>query len=92
MDFELKDVTKEAAKLEMPVPMSNRSNGEAKAIGCTTLYENNTSIKAVFYAEDSQGHRLVLTSSDKEIIKEVERKECIGKKIKFSDRQILSLD
>ena len=92
MDFESKDVTKEAAKLEIPVPMSKQSNGEAKAIGCTALYENHTSIKAVFYAEDSQGHRLVLTSSDKEIIKKVERKECIGKKIKFSDRQVLSLD
>lgn len=92
MDFESKDVTKKAAKLEIPVPLSKQSNGEAKAIGCTALYENHTSIKAVFYAEDSQGHRLVLTSSDKEIIKEVERKECIGKKIKFSDRQVLSLD
>ena len=91
MDFESKDVTKDAAKLEIPVPMSKQSNGEAKAIGCTALYENHTSIKAVFYAEDSQGHRLVLTSTNKEIIKEVERKECLGKKIKFSDRQVLSL-
>ena len=91
MDFESKDVTKEAVKLEIPVPMSKQSNGEAKAIGCTALYENHTSIKAVFYAEDSQGHRLVLTSTNKEIIKEVERKECLGKKIKFSDRQVLSL-
>ena len=75
----------------MPVPMSKRSNGEAKVIGYTVLYENHTSIKAVFYAEDSQGHRLVLTSNKEEIIQAVEGKECVGKKINFLDKQVLSL-
>ena len=65
MDFESKDVTKEAEKLELPVPMSKLSSGEGKVIGCTALYEKNMPSKAVFYAEDSQGHRLVLTSTMK---------------------------
>ena len=48
--------------------------------------------KAVFYAEDSKGHRLVLISNDKEIIKQVEKEECIGLKAKHSSNQVLSLD
>ena len=91
MDFESKDLTKQAAKLEMPVPMSQLTNGEATSIGCTVLYENNVSTKAIFYAEDSQGHRLVLTSDKEEIIQAVEGKECVGKKINFLDKQVLSL-
>ena len=91
VDFESKDVTKQAAKLEMPVPMSQLTNGEATSIGCTVLYENNVSTKAIFYAEDSQGHRLVLTSNKEEIIQAVEGKECVGKKINFLDKQVLSL-
>ena len=91
VDFESKDVTKQAAKLEMPVPMSQLTNGEATSIGCTVLYENNVSTKAIFYAEDSQGHRLVLTSNKKEIIQAVEGKECVGEKIKFLNKQVLSL-
>ena len=84
-------MTKQAAKLEMPVPMSQLTNGEATSIGCTVLYENNVSTKAIFYAEDSQGHRLVLTSNKEEIIQAVEGKECVGKKINFLDKQVLSL-
>ena len=91
MDFESKDVTKEAEELEIPVPMSNLNQGEAQIIGCTTLYENLNPLKAVFYAEDSQGHRLVLTSNKQRIIKQVEEEECIGLKINFSNGQLLSL-
>tara|TARA_B100000287_G_C20641286_1_gene783566 strand:- start:734 stop:2107 length:1374 start_codon:yes stop_codon:yes gene_type:complete len=91
MDFESKDVTKKAKKLEIPVPMSNLDKGEGKIIGCTTLYEDSSPLKAVFYAEDSQGHRLVLTSNKKEIIKKVEEEECIGQKINFLNSQLLSL-
>ena len=91
MDFESKDVTKEAEELELPVPMSTMSSGEGKVIGCTVLYEKNASSKAVFYAEDSHGHRLVLTSSVTEIIKQVEEEECIGQKINYSNNHFVSL-
>ena len=90
MDFEAKDVTTEAEKLEIPVPMSSLEEGNAKVIGCTTLYENLNPVKAVFYAEDSQGHRLVLTSNEEEIIKQVEEVECIGLKINFSNKQFVA--
>ena len=91
MDFESKDVTREAEKLEIPVPMSNLNQGEAKIVGCTTLYENLNPLKAIFYAEDSQGHRLVLTSNKEKIIKQVEEEECVGLKVNFSNNQLLSL-
>jgi acetyl-CoA C-acetyltransferase len=92
MNFASKDVTKEAEKLELPVPMSTLSSGEGKVIGCTTLYEKNQPLKAVFYAEDSQSHRLVLTSTKSEIIKQVEEEECVGKKINYSNNRFVSLD
>jgi hypothetical protein len=92
MNFVAKDVSKDAAALEVPVPMSDLMQGEAMVIGCTTMYEKLNPIKAVFYAEDSQGHRLVLTSNEEKIIKQVEEKECVGKKIKFLNKQLVSLD
>jgi len=92
MNFVSKDVTKEAEKLELPVPMSTLASGEGKVIGCTTLYEKNQPLKAVFYAEDSQSHRLVLTSTNSEIIKQVEEEECVGKKINYSNNRFVSLD
>jgi acetyl-CoA C-acetyltransferase len=91
MDFESKDVTKEAEKIEIPVPMSNLEKGSARIIGCTTLYEKLNPLKAVFYAEDSQGHRLVLTSNEEKIIKQVEEEECIGIETNFLNKQVLSL-
>jgi len=90
MDFEARDVTAEAEKLEIPVPMSSLKEGNAKVIGCTTIYEKLNPVKAVFYAEDSQGHRLVLTSKEEEIIKQVEEVECIGLKINFSNKQFVA--
>ncbi len=91
MDFESRDVTAEAEKLEIPVPMSNLKQGNAKIIGCTTLYEKINPIKAIFYAEDSQGHRLVLTSIDNKLITKVEEEECVGKKISFLNKEVSSL-
>ena len=91
MNFIAKDVSKDAEALEAPVPMSDRIKGEAMVIGCTTLYEKLNPIKAVFYGEDSQGHRLVLTSNEEKIIKQVEETECVGKRIKFLNKQLVSL-
>ena len=91
MDFESMDVTAEAEKLEIPVPMSDLKQGNAKIIGCTTLYEKINPSKAVFYAEDSQVHRLVLTSTDNEIINKVEEEEFVGKKISFLNKEVSSL-
>ena len=50
MDFESKDVTKQAEQFELAVPMSDQKEGYALVIGCTSLYEKNNKSKAVFYA------------------------------------------
>ena len=69
---------------------SKISYGFIDHLEVSTLYEKYKSIRAVFYAEDSQGNRLVLTSNEKEIIKQVEEEECVGQQIKFSNKQLLS--
>ena len=62
------DVTAEAEKLEIPVPMSNLKEGIAKVIGCTTLYEKLNPTKAVFYAEDSQVKQIHIRGGSLKII------------------------
>ena len=88
VDFQLKDVTKDAEALEIPVPMSSVQDGEAAVLGCTVLYEKHEPLKAVFYAEDFNGARKVLTSNNKEIIQSVGAEEWVGKKIKFLNNQL----
>jgi acetyl-CoA C-acetyltransferase len=90
MDFQSMDVTAEAEKLEVPVPMSDLKKGNATSNWLHYSLRKIKSIKAVFYAEDSQGHRLVLTSNDQQIIKQVEEEECIGLKINFSNKQFVA--
>jgi acetyl-CoA C-acetyltransferase len=88
MDFRSKDVTNEAAKIEKPVPMSSEKDGEGKVLGCTTLFEKNEGVKAVIYAEDSNLHRKVITSIDKDVINNLGEEEWVGKKISFKNNQL----
>ena len=88
MNFQSKDVTKEAEVLEIPVAMSAQNEGEAKVLGCTTLFEKNEGVKAVIYAEDSNLHRKVITSMDKDIIQNIGEEEWVGKKIHFKNNQL----
>ena len=88
IDFRSKDVTNEAAKIEKPVPMSSEKDGEGKVLGCTTLFEKNEGIKAVIYAEDSNLHRKVITSIDKDVINNLGEEEWVGKKISFKNNQL----
>lgn len=88
MNFRSKDVTQEAARIEMPVAMSLNKDGEGNVLGCTTLFEKNEGIKAVIYAEDSNQQRKVITSTDKDIIKNLGEEEWVGKKIHFKNNQL----
>jgi len=88
MDFQSKDVTNEASAIEAPVAMSQEQNGEGTVLGCTTLFENHEPIKSVFYIEDSQEKRKVLTSTDKEVINHLGEEEWIGKKVRFKSNQV----
>ncbi|MDA9684948.1 hypothetical protein N9U22_00145 [Pseudomonadota bacterium] len=88
IDFRSKDVTNEAAKIEKPVSMSSEKDGEGKVLGCTTLFEKNEGIKAVIYVEDSNLHRKVITSIDKDVINNLGEEEWVGKKISFKNNQL----
>ena len=88
MDFCSKDVSEEAARMEKPVAMSQSKDGEGRVLGCTALFEKNEGVKAVFYAEDSNQHRKVITSVDKDIIQNIGEEEWVGKKIHFKNAQL----
>ena len=88
MDFRAKDVTQEAAILETPVAMSPQNDGEGKVLGCTTLFKNNEGIKAIIYAEDTNQQRKVITSIDKDIIKNLGEEEWVGKNIHYKNNQL----
>ena len=57
-------------------------------LGCTTLFEKNEGVKAVIYAEDSNLHRKVITSIDKDVINNLGEEEWVGKKISFKNNQL----
>ena len=88
MDFQSKDLTSEASRIDIPVAMSANNDGEGTVLGCTTLFEHNEAVKSIFYVEDSQGERKVLTSTDKDIFKNLGEQEWVGKKIRFKNNQV----
>ena len=57
-------------------------------IGYTVLYEGTKPTLGVFYIEDSQGERKVVTSQDKEIISSMREKEWIEKEISYHGNQV----
>jgi hypothetical protein len=70
------------------VLVSSEKDGEGKVLGCTTLFEKNEGVKAVIYAEDSNLHRKVITSTDKDVINNLGEEEWVGKKISFKNNQL----
>ena len=88
MDFYSKDVSEEAARIENPIDMSKNKDGEEMILGCTALFEKNEGVKAVFYAEDSNQRRKVITSMDKDIIQNIGEEEWVGKTIHFKNDQL----
>ena len=52
------------------------------------IFEKNEGVKAVFYAEDTNQHRKVITSMDKDIIQNIEEEEWVGKTIHFKNDQL----
>ena len=82
------DVTKKAQQLDKPIPISKAKHGNGIVIGYTVLYEGTQPSLGVFYIEDSQGERKVVTSKDKEIISSMREKEWIEKEISYHGNQV----
>ena len=88
IDFIHKDFTNEAKNKEIPIEISNITEGNGKIIGYTIInYDSKP--KAIMYINASDGKRKLITSSDKSIIKLMENKEWIGKKIYFKENQLV---
>ena len=88
MPFYHADVTKKAQQLDKPIPISNAKHGNGIVIGYTVLYENTKPSLGVFYIEDSQGERKVVTSEDKAVITSMREEEWIEKEISFYGNQV----
>ncbi|MEK9649332.1 MAG: acetyl-CoA acetyltransferase [Gammaproteobacteria bacterium] len=81
--FSIVDVTKEATKYDKPVPMSSVSEGFARVLGYTVIYENKSPTRAVFYCEDLKHNRKVLSSTDYQIIQACMEGEWVHKELNF---------
>ena len=88
MPFYHADVTKKAQQLDKPIPISNAKHGNGIVIGYTVLYEGTKPTSGVFYIEDSQGERKVVTSEDKAVITSMREEEWIEKEISFYGNQV----
>ena len=88
MPFYHADVTRKARQLDKPIPISNAKHGNGIVIGYTVLCEGIKPTLGVFYIEDSQGERKVVTSEDKAIINSMREEEWIEKEISFHGNQV----
>ena len=88
MPFYHADVTKKAQQLDKPIPISNAKHGNGIVIGYTVLYEGTKPTLGIFYIEDSQGERKVVTSEDKAVITSMREEEWIEKEISFYGNQV----
>ena len=88
IDFIHKDFTNEANFIETPIELSNDVNGDGIIIGYTVLKRNTT--KAIIYLNTADNKRKLITSDDMSIIKSMENKEWVGKKVYFKKNQLVS--
>ena len=87
-DFNFKDVTNEVIEIERPINLSTKSSGIAKIISYTIIEEKLNSKKAIIYGEINK-ERIILSTRNKKIIKDMEINEWIGKEVKFTDRSLV---
>ena len=90
MNFTHKDFTEFAKKKEKPVEISSLKEGTGIVIGYTILKETGGKYKAVIFLNCSDNKRKLITSDDMSIIKSMENKEWVGKKVYFKKNQLVS--
>ena len=90
MNFTHKDFTECATKKEKPVEISSLKEGAGIVIGYTILNETDGKYKAVIFLNCSDNKRKLITSDDMSIIKSMENKEWVGKKVYFKKNQLVS--
>ena len=87
--FIFDDVTERAKLDEIPVELSNITEGEGEIIGYTIIEGSEHASKAVLYLDDEKKHRKVVSSFDKNFINLLMEEEWVGKKVKFIDGQVI---
>ena len=83
IEFLHQDVTSQAKEIDVPVEISDLTNGYGLVLGYTVLHSKNSAVKGVLYIEDENKKRKLITTSDKLIMKSMESEEWVGKKIQF---------
>ena len=87
--FIYEDVTERAKLDERPVELSDIKEGEGEIIGYTIVEGSENVLKAVLYLDDEKKHRKVVSSLDKNFIDLLMEEEWVGKKVKFTDGQVV---
>ena len=87
--FIFDDVSEQAKNKEIPIELSDISQGEGEIIGYTVFEESKNILKAVLYLEDEKKHRKVVSSRDKSFISLLKEEEWVGKSIKFKNGQVV---
>ena len=87
--FIFDDVTERAKLDEIPIELSNISEGKGEIIGYTIIEGNENAAKAVLYLDDEKKHRKVVSSMDKNFINLLTEEEWVGKILRFKDGQAI---
>ena len=81
--FSFKDVTEDAKKIDCPIEISSSNKGIGEIIGYTVLYLKQVRNKGVIYIEDKDKKRKIITTSDKLVMKSMEKEEWVGRKVQY---------
>ncbi len=87
--FVFDDVTERAKLDEIPIELSNISEGKGEIIGYTIIEGSENVAKAVLYLDDEKKHRKVVSSMDKNFINLLTEEEWVGKILRFKDGQAI---
>ena len=86
--FKYQDVTEQTMKIDCPRKLSKQIDGKAMVIGYTIINKENQK-KAIIFSEDSNKNRKILITREEKYIKDMEKKEWVGKEIKFNGKYLV---
>ena len=88
IDFTYEDCTKKAREIELPLKLSDQKSGSGIIIGYTIHIRDDVN-KAIMFVDTDDKKRKLITSSDRNIINEMQNTEWVGKRINFSEDQLV---
>jgi acetyl-CoA C-acetyltransferase len=88
IDFTYEDCTKKAREIELPVKLSVQKSGSGVIIGYTIHIRDDVN-KAIIFVDTDDKKRKLITSSDRNIINEMQNTEWVGKRINFNEDQLV---